>query len=78
MLSRIVFCSRNCIGLSIESYLPAVTNNDLGRIFVRHHHSRAGKSASVGQRVVRLEGLPGHAGVKAGSYLKHISITVKI
>jgi len=64
--------------LSIESCLPAVTNNDLGRVFVGHHHSRAWQSASVGQRVVRLKGLLGHAGVKAGSYLKHISTSVEV
>lgn len=75
----IVSCSKNCKGRSIDrGYLPAVANNDLGRVLVRHHHSGAGQSASVGQRVVGLKRLPGHARVKTGSYLKHISTTVKI
>ena len=46
-----------------------VTDYDLGRVLVGHDDGGRGKSASLGVRVVPLEGLPGHAGVQVLSHL---------
>ena len=41
--------------------LPAVSDDDLRRVLVRHDHSRAGQPAPVGQRMVAFQRLVQHA-----------------
>jgi hypothetical protein len=41
--------------------LPSVSDDNLGRILVRHNHGWAWQSASVGKRMVSLKGLLDHA-----------------
>lgn len=54
--------------------LPAVTNNDLGRVLVGHDNGWAWQSAPVSIGVVGLKGFAGHAGVQIVSHFEHIPV----
>jgi hypothetical protein len=48
-------------------HLPAVTNHNLGRVFVGHHDSRAWQSGSMRSGVVLFKRFLGHSGVQVVS-----------
>lgn len=56
-----VFVSAHELSLVVGA---AISNHDLGRVFVRHHHGRLGESAPKCVGVVGLERLFQHACVK--------------
>ena len=57
-----------------KKYLPAVTDDNLGRVLVRHDNGRTGKSAPVGVHAVWLQGFLHHACVQVLSHFEHISV----
>ena len=59
-----VFVCAHELSLIVGASVP---DDDLGRILVRHHHRRLGKSASERVGVVRLQGLLQHACVQVVS-----------
>ena len=49
-------CSDDCF----LRYLPSVTNNNLGRVLIRHNNRRLGETVPEGVWVVRSKGLLDH------------------
>ena len=58
--------------------LPAVTDHDLGGVFVGHDGGGPWESAASGVGVVALKGLPGHACVQVGANLERVPKTSQV